>query len=340
MRRVEFHGIAGLLAHNSLDSLPQSLRVDIRRIAVSQAFWEAEHVRRLRPLLEGLEQIGAGPLLFKGTALAYTVYDEPSTRRRGDTDILVRESSFEEACHVNRSFGFTPINSFSVRALGAQTFTLTDEHGQTHALDLHQRINSSPIIARLFPHNELWDRSKRISKIGVGARALGLSDAMLVACFHRLIHSQSPYYVDGRSYLSSDRLIWLYDINLLLEKLSGSGEKQLLELARAKGHSAILLDGLRAADHWLGLSRNGLISRLGPGKSLELPYRYLKSGAAKRRVLDLVATRRKGQFLLDLFAPPREYMTGKYREHGPATLTLFYVWRAFHGLYKAARRRL
>ena len=339
MRRVEFHGIAGLLGHLALDRLPCPIRDEVRRLAVSQEFWEAQHIKRLRPLLEQLERRGACPLIIKGTALAYTLYDKPSTRRRGDTDILVRESSFDEACQIVRSFGFTaPADGLTVRALGARSFVMQDEHGFCHEIDLHQRINSSPVIAKLFPFEELKRRSEPVLKIGPGARAIGLSDALLVACFHRLIHSQVPYYVDGVLHLSPDRLVWLYDIKLIHDCFEGAEEQRTKELAKAKGLLPVLVEGLGAADRWLKLGRRGLINRLGEAPEPTLPYRYLHSGPAKRWVLDLRATQRRGRMVLDSLAPPQEYMRRKYRVRRLTTLPYFYVWRALHGLYKAARR--
>ena len=340
LRRIGFHGIAGLLGDAASDRLPPILRNEVRHIAVSQAFWEVQHVRRLRPLLDALDECGARPLIFKGTALAYTHYVDESTRSRGDSDILVRESAFEAACHIVSSFGFTaPISGLSAQALGAKSFSLKDEHGFRHEIDLHSRINSSPVIARLFPHDELLSRSEPILKIGSGARALGPADALLVACFHRLIHSESPYHVDGRIYRSSDRLIWLYDIKLLRKTLTGLENQDLLKLAQEKGLSAVLADGLAAADQWFDPDGGDLIRDLKtPREKTELPYRYFNGGPARRWMLDFAATERKGRALKDLLIPSREHMEAKYGPRLLKTPALAYIWRALHGLYKAALR--
>lgn len=333
--RVAYHGIAGLLSQLALDRLPPSLAEETRQMAVSQLFWEVEHLRRLRPLLKNLTECGASPILFKGTALAYTRYTEASARSRGDSDILVREGLFEKCCEIVRSHGFEPsVTGLSVHALGAKSFSLRDQRGFNHEIDLHQRINSSAVIARLFPHEELLDYSEPVLQIGSAARALGPVHALLVACFHRLIHDETPYYVDGKSYRSSDRLIWLYDIKLLYQKLSDVEKDRLHKLAQEKGLTQVLAEGLAAADQWLDLGTRGQF--LGPNmpRATELPYRYLKGGLVKRRLLDLAATRHKGRAFHDLLIPSREYMTSKY---GPTLLkapVLAYVWRAIHGIYK------
>lgn len=339
MRRIEFHGIAGLLGHFASNRLPQTLGDEVRQTAIAQVFWEAQHLKRLRQLSEALEQCLACPIIFKGTALAYTLYEEPSTRRRGDSDILVKENKFEEACNVLRALGFTaPVGGLSVDSLGARSFSLKDKHGFWHEIDLHQRINGSPLIAALFPDDELHSRSQPISTLGVGARALGPPDALLVACFHRLFHRQSPYYVDDKPYLSSDRLIWLYDIKLLHQNLTDSEKRTILELAEAKGLRAVLADGLRVADQWLKLESKDLIRSLGTAKALERPYRYLQSGQVIRWMLDMGATRHKSRAIFDLLAPPREYMERKYGGRPLRSNALAYIWRILHGLYKAVRR--
>jgi hypothetical protein len=131
-------------------------------------------------------------------------------------------------------------------------------------------------------------------------------------------------------------LIWLYDIKLLHQKLS-DGEKDCLhKLAHEKGLSRVLAEGLAAADQWLDLDKSDRVPSPTTRRATELPYRYLKSGLARRRLLDLAATERKGRSLRDLLIPSREYMTLKY---GPTLLkapVLAYIWRAVHGTYKAA----
>jgi hypothetical protein len=267
------------------------------------------------------------------------MYEEPSSRFRADSDVLVREESFGKAVEILRSQGFkTSLSGLSIEAQGATSFSLTDGRGLNHEIDLHFRINSSQLIAKLFPHDELLERSVFLPKIGIAARGLGSIDALLVACFHRLIHRRSPYFVAGKAYLSSDRLIWLCDIKFLHDRLDGAEKQLLVQLALAKGLSAVLADGLMVADQWLGIVDQDLISELRSSECGELPYRYLASGSIRRIIFDLASSSRKRQALLEIVTPSREYMEKQYGARMDRSLFLAYVRRAIYGILKAARR--
>ena len=51
-------------------------------------------------VLGSLADQGIVPVLIKGAPLAYTVYDDPSLRPRGDTDLLVRPEEVQQARRI------------------------------------------------------------------------------------------------------------------------------------------------------------------------------------------------------------------------------------------------
>jgi len=55
------------------------------------------HGRAVGEVIEALTVRGIETLFFKGTALGYSLYDNPVWRTRGDTDLLVAPEYFAEA---------------------------------------------------------------------------------------------------------------------------------------------------------------------------------------------------------------------------------------------------
>ena len=78
-------------------------------------------------------------------------------------------------------------------------------------LDVNWKLNNSNFFANKFDFDALYAERTTIPTLGRNAYALSLPFALVHALFHRLNHIGGG---DG------DRLIWLYDIDLLCRKLS------------------------------------------------------------------------------------------------------------------------
>ena len=114
---------------------------------------------------------------------------------------------------------------------------------------MHWRINNSELLSRLFTYEELLAHARPQPKLGPHALAAGPVHALLLACMHRATHKQNPYYVDGMAYYSGDRLIWLYDIHLLLGVLTPAEIDYFIRLASIKGLRAVCLEGIERAQN-------------------------------------------------------------------------------------------
>ena len=108
LRRSDYHGVAALLDEQlyRLESWPNSLRQAIHDRAIAAAMWELRHQQVLKRVHAALADIGAQPLLFKGTALAYALYPAPRLRARGDTDMIIPSSERERVHDVLTTLGF------------------------------------------------------------------------------------------------------------------------------------------------------------------------------------------------------------------------------------------
>jgi hypothetical protein len=92
---------------------------------------------------------------------------------------------------------------------------------QWHDIDLHWRLNSSPLVARLFSHPELFARSVALPVLHPEARRLCNVDALLFAAVHRELHIGRPTHIhlNGVAHPVIDSLSWLMDIHLLFDSL-------------------------------------------------------------------------------------------------------------------------
>ncbi len=341
LERVDFHGIAGLIyAQPALHSgWPDALCQALRDRAINRLLWEKNHARILGQILPLL---GDTPLLLKGTALAYSCYTDPAMRVRGDTDILVADGAYDSAARALREQGLiTHIESRGRVISIEETFTFSDRAGFEHHIDLHRKLSNSAVLAGLFSYREFQERSVALPGLGPAARALGKVDALLVACMHRKVHLQSPYYVNGVAYHSADRLIWLYDIHLLAGGFSDQDWRSLLTQARNKGLMEIVADGLGSAKQALNTAiAEGILPELARPHQPESPARYLGAPRRQQIVLNFAATPGvgpKARFLRELAFPDANHMRTQFAHVRPAWLPWLYSVRAASGIWKLLR---
>jgi hypothetical protein len=108
---AERHGVAALLAVRLADVPPSPFLDRLRDSARGDAVWELGHRRALLDALSSLAAAGVEPVLFKGTALAYSLYPNPVLRTRGDTDLIVPQHERERVTAVLQSCGFSPADA-------------------------------------------------------------------------------------------------------------------------------------------------------------------------------------------------------------------------------------
>lgn len=344
LERIDIHGVAGLLVDRAKVALPAALHSGIRTRAVSLAFWEAQHRDIVSEALSALSASGVAPLVFKGTALAYSVYPDPALRQRGDTDVLVARDAFDEACRVLHELGFlSSLNSGGDLVLAAEiSLVKFDRTGGKHDIDLHRSLNNSPALSSTFSYDELFARSVPLSGMGEGVNRAGDVDALLIACMHRLVHETAPYYVEGVPRWSADRLIWLEDIRLLSAALRDDQWRELIELAQRKGLAETTARGCHDAQRLVGAEAPAWVLRkLEATAGRERPARYLRSGRLSQLLLDLQATgggQQKGKFILELLFPPREYIREKFPDARLRALPWLYLRRIVAGALKPLKK--
>jgi hypothetical protein len=143
------------------------------------------------------------------------------------------------------------------------------------------------------------------------------------------------------AYYGGNRLIWLYDIQLLSKVLSPSQRNEFAELAEAKGLQETCLEGIeriRASFHTVVPEA---MWRACPSGTVEAAARYLNGSASYRLYADFLAVegvRNKFKFLAELLLPPASYMRQKYPQSNPSWLPWLYLHRAGSGFLKRFRK--
>lgn len=336
--RIALHGTAALL-HACVPPLPWPREVmdALRHTAVANAMWELRHQQVLAGALAALDAAHAAPILIKGTALAYGLYPDPAQRQRADTDLLIPEGAQAAADDALQSAGFTRLaGAPSLQA----TYSLTASDGSVHWLDVHFRINNSPLLAALFSYAELRATATPLPRLCGTARGADPVQAMLIACMHRATHRHNPYHVQGSAHHEPDRLIWLYDLHLLAQAFTPSDWDRFLQAANAKGLAGTCAEGLEHARACFGTPVPAAVLDASTQARSQPASVYLAAGPARQRWMDLVAlgtAARRWHWISDLVFPPADYMRQKYAQGG--WLPWLYLRRAAGGTAKRLLRK-
>lgn len=348
IERSAYHGVQALvdhrLRHRGADGglgWPKAVLEACRNQAVAQATRELRHRWLLACVIERLSQMGVRPLVFKGTASAYDLYPAPFLRTRADTDLLVPPDTRNPAIQALETLGFARLPNVSGDFITYEAgFDWLDPAAkQTHSVDLHWRINNSELLSHLFSYQELYSKARRLPPLDAEAIAVSRVDALLLACMHWAVHKRAPYYVDNEPYRGGDRLIWFYDIHLLLGALSVSEHQEFVELAERKGLRRTCWESVERARALFGSEVPEAVFRsLAQSGSLASADRYLNASGSCRFWADFRAipgVRNKLRFLAEFYFPPESYMRWKYRGTKPACLPWLYLRRAGEGAWKS-----
>lgn len=289
--------------------------------------------------LNALAESGVTPLLLKGAALAYSIYPSPALRPRADTDLLIRSVDRAVTDRILSRLGYEKPNAISGDIVKYQCgYVMRDRFGMDHVLDVHWRISNTQLFSRALDYEELRLRSVSLANLGEHARGLALEDALLHACIHRAHHMHSPIWVDGAPRVSGDRLIWLYDMHLMVAAMSKRQLMDFARLARRKGMRAICRDGLLETHKCFGtkIPEDVLVSMAGAGP-VEPSEAHLQAGSMRYFLTELRSLPRwpdRIKLLREHLFPPVDYMLEKYALTNHVWLPVLYLKRGIHGAWK------
>ncbi len=336
--QIAFHGIALLLAEHPtlLDNWPKEPRDHTQSEARMQALWEISHAKAVATLFEALHDAGIPALAMKGTALAYSLYDDPAMRRRGDTDILINAQNRDHARQVMRDAGFSP---------GGDPLPLQEEwfyHSGisfNHEIDVHWRINASQAVSRALEHNPPWPRAIALPRLSENAQGMSALDSILHTCVNWAAHHAYGYIAEEEKHMEGDRLIWAIDLDKLASALSDSDWRKLVEICKGNGLSQLVRSGLLFAQLRLDtVIPEYALAALAAHHSHEPAARYFEvTSNRKRFALDMAACatwREKAQLIRKALLPGRDFFADRVEDHARYSLTSLRAKRLVNGTFK------
>ena len=344
-KRVQFHGIAGLLAEKlaSLHDWPDELRAQVREEARMQAFWEESHRVMLVTLLDGLAERGVRALLMKGSALAYALYAEPSTRRRGDSDLLVAKADLAATRAVLTAQGFT--RREDPHGLFFQETWLVDTGIRlVHALDLHWQPSDSPALQKVLPVGEFFARAQGVPCLAPHAEMPGLVQTFLQGSLNQAWHACKGYFVGDERVVAGGRLIWGWDNRLLAEAFSDDDWCALAEVAVERGVAPLCLAALDLARDVGGpVAPEHVRGQLSAVQFNTALVRHLsEKNRIRAFITDFIAIpslRDKSRFVLGHALPETRHLHGKYPQSTGWPTPLLHIRRIAEAAWRLARLR-
>ena len=338
LRVCREQGVTGLvherLSRWSACDWPLGIREALVREAREHTATELLCQRELMTVLDALAAEGVHPILLKGTALAYSVYNSPASRPRMDTDLLIRLNDVPLVRRAMARVGYAEPTHCDGDLLFCQ-FPLrrADEFGLVHALDFHWKISTQSIFADVMVFDEIAAVAQDLPALGGHARTAGPLHALLLACIHPVMHHRN-----------AESLIWFYDVHLLAARLSEREFDAFAELAVAKRVSAICAHQLGRARRWLGTRvPESAMTRLAAPDALEPSAAYLRpdrrwGDELMSNVRGLPRWRDRLRLLREVTLPGPTYMLKAYgltpSSMGAALLPILYFHRLSSGCLK------
>lgn len=287
-----------------------------------------------------LEQLAARqifPIVFKGAALAYVVYDSPAARPHADVDLLVAREQIETVRTVLSAAGYQepPLSDGELLFCQFQ-MTNCDRFGIRHVFDIHWKISTQTLFADVLTYDEIAAESVPLTALGCHARTTSAPHALILACIHPVMHH--------RNY---PRLIWLCDIDRLARRMSAEALRRFAAIAVDRGVAHICLRQLQIVAERLGTPlSNDVMTMLATAAAAEPSAAYLRPGRRWHHELvsnlrSLSRWRDRVRLVREVVLPSPQYMLDIYhlRPAARAVLPVLYLHRCLSGLVKIARKQ-
>jgi hypothetical protein len=253
------HGALGL----TLSTLARALAL---RGQAGPAFREIDYLHRSArrraamfamkrdQVVAAVSSAGVRPVILKGTALAITVYEEPSERDFADLDILVREDRLEQSVRALEAIDYvgpaSPEDSLAYRHCH---FHLPLRHPDAHLVEIHWALTRTGAPFEL-DATEFLAQSTRLERPGRPVLFLPRPE-------HTLLHMVVQNLQEGFS-----RLARLVDMDRIVASTPGFDWNTLLTEARNGHLASATAVSLQLANRLLGARvPEGVLDELRPG---------------------------------------------------------------------------
>ncbi len=256
--------LAGALRHGLLSRLEAALPPD--RAGPPPAFEERLHreVAGLRiratllsaaldEALRALSGRGIPVVPLKGPALAERLYPDPALRPSTALDLLVADADLDRAGAALEELGYSLDRSWTAAYQRRHHHHVSLHRSRGPAIELHHRAVSG--FGTSLPGEDLIARARPfVTATGAPALVLAAEDELLYLCLHAAGHLL-------------ERLGWLEDVALLLERHPDLDRETVTERAAAIGGSSAVAFALHHLRRCGADPGPGLPVRVGPART-------------------------------------------------------------------------
>jgi hypothetical protein len=183
--------------------------------------------RELQSLLRAFNEAKIPLILFKGPALAYSIYPKPDLRTYNDIDVMIHPADLPRAHALLTQKSYRFYEEFRSNAVYSKrtgyNYTL-ESSGKLFAVlvELHTAPHTSE-IGTVFDIKSLWAKAQPISVMGEYVLTMDPMDHLLYLCWHYRFHGFT-------------RLLWLYDLVVMLRAIGAKMDwVALVQMARHQG---------------------------------------------------------------------------------------------------------
>jgi len=295
--------------------------------------------RQLKEVLNAFNKENIPVRVYKGPALACTIYPDSATRPFGDMDLLVKPEQYLKAKDVLMQMGyqsqFKRFEQFR-ELFNSESFVYQKDTTPSFEVDLHWDVFQYHGLKREHDVNTLFQNKTDVETPMLNFQTLSRVDALIQAAFHLILHHK-----EGR------RLIWISDIAFLARNLVYPNDWTVLQkkVARFNMHLA-MENALKLAKLWAGLRVPEEYRRFSKWvqsketQEAEIIYAMNKQGTDIRLKGYLSAVRsvpRKIPYLLNFLFPDPHFMEMNYPPSRSWLLPWSYVRRWWHWFGKLAQ---
>ncbi len=343
--QAEFHGVLPLLQFK-LAQLEKEQKADqkidrsiIDRITRYSHHCAASEMQLAAGYKHALTLIEShDPVILKGAVMAYHYYPQPHHRPMVDVDILIAENTGEIIRKLLVENGFDLVSSNAGEIVLTQ-FSCTKmlSHCLTLHLDIHSKLFNRPGMHDLLDYDEIRAEARRITVYSQEFLVPSACHCLIHACLHLMAHHEN-----------SRRLIWLYDIKLILEKFTEIDREQLLAFTHSKRIAIVILTAINACNTVFPLGRVALNSELerqsnDQAENAHPATRLLHKHSPATLLLSdwgqIKGMENRLKWLKEHLFPKPEYIREKYGVQYSPLILIFYVWRIIGGSVRLFTRK-
>ena len=312
----------------------EQLRSLYRQISILNLWYTLE----LQHVLAALADAQIRVMVLKGAEIATSLYPRPELRPFNDIDLMVQPKDLAAAIAILEKLGYHYHQEYRFEAISRRraAFVYVKEVLAGH---LAFEIHTSPHCNEMgvsFDTAQIWQRARSIIVADMSAYGMGLEDLLLYLCWHYRSHEFG-------------RLIWLYDIALLLLRYADQLDWALVHrLAREQG----LLATVYYSVHWcqqlfhIALPEGAPIEKFMPPVFIQRLIRRLvgndlisvlrRSAKGERKLLQYFMVDNMSALCLvgwHAVFPTPTHLGRLYMEHSHLPLRLFWLFYPLHPLF-------